>query len=91
MYDKIFPFLDKYNFYSWKGQRYRILKQLIEIFKFKPAHKRLKLMEPLVKELQKKHPVDPVSPYRQLPRLEVLKDLSPKDAQGLIDSNSKAE
>jgi len=40
-------------------------------------------MQPLVKELQSKHPVNPNSPYRQLPKLEGIDLVEVSDLQDM--------
>jgi hypothetical protein len=80
MTNRMFPLFDKFNLYSRKGVKLKILKELVHIFYSTKGYddeemdkKRKELMKPLVDELQKKIPVTPEtpespSPYRTVPK-----------------------
>lgn len=92
MTSSMFPIIDKFNLYSWKGRRYQLLKQIIELGRtISDLDKRRLALEPLVKALQRKHSVNPNSPYRQLPKLEEANLITPEDLKELEYDRTKEQ
>ena len=79
--------LTKFNLYSRKGEKFKLLREIVGIYYTHKVHGskniRIEKMTPLVEELQRKILVGPNSPYRQIPKLEEVEVANPESINDL--------